>query len=208
VIKAGSAASILSDDTVLVELEDTISSVNGDSHRVSLQLRLDRVDAIFDLAPLSDFTDSFVGIMGAFSFFTGSTRSVRIISVSHDTLLFLEPPGVAHPATATAPKAVGLTKQILVTLIVGQCAIDEMLLRKTHWSCVILTGNVAFESRIGSESPARTAATLLLDRIHISVFDVVNGNCIGDEATTAAATTVAAADSTTANAITVSTATI
>lgn len=128
VVKSSSAASILSDDTVLVELEDTITSVDGNSHRVSFQLGLDIINAVSDLAPLRDLPDCFGSLMCALSFSATCSRSVRIIRVEHDTLLLLEPPGVAHPTTIAAPKTIGLTEERLIVAIICKGAIDELLL--------------------------------------------------------------------------------
>lgn len=154
VVKTGSATSILADDTVLVELEDTITSVDGDRHGVSLQLGLNIIDAVSDLAPLGDLAFGFGCVVSALSFSSSSSRGVRIVSVHHDTLLLLEPPGVAHPATIATPEAISLAEERLIVVIVGQGAINELLLGHAHWCSVVLFGDVAFEGRVGSESPA------------------------------------------------------
>ena len=71
VVNTSSTASILSDDTVLVEPEDIITSIDANIQRVSLQLGLDIINAVSDSAPSRDLSDSFLSIMSAPSFSAG-----------------------------------------------------------------------------------------------------------------------------------------
>jgi len=130
--------------------------------------------------------------MSALSLFAGSARSVRVISISHDTLLFLEPPGVAHPATIAAPEAVSLTEEVLVEIIVSQGTVNKVLFGKALRCFAFFLGNVAFECRVGSESPAGTTATLLLDWVHVTILDEINMSGISYEGTTATTAATAA----------------
>jgi hypothetical protein len=188
VIQACSTASIGGDDTLFVELEDTFTGINGNSQRVSLELLLDIVDTVSDLAIPGYLADSFRGFVSALSFSTGSTRSVWVISISHDTLLFLELPGVAHPAATAAPEPVIFTvEHLLIEAVVSQSTVNKLLLRKALRCVASILGNVTFKCRVGGESPAGTTATLLLDWIHVTILDVINSCGIGYE-TTATAT--------------------
>lgn len=187
VIQCLTAVVASGDDTIFVELESSSTRIDSDGQGVCLQLLLRILDAVSDLAPASDFADGLGVIVRALSLPTICARSVGVRSVSHDTLLLLESPGVVHPAATAAPEAVGLAELLFVELVVGQCAVDELLLREAHGGRIVLSGHVAFEGRVRREGPAGPAATLLLHGVHVAVFDVVDGGCVGDEATTSAA---------------------
>jgi len=184
VIQALTAVAVSGDDTISVELKSAATRIDSDGQGVCLQLLLHIIDAVFDLAPASDFADGLGVIVRTLSLLTSAARSVGVRSVSHDTLLLLESPGVVHPAAIAAPEAVGLAELIAVEFVVGQCAVDELLLREAHGGRIVLSGHVAFEGRVRREGPAGPAVTLLLHGVHVAVFDVVDDVCVGDEATT------------------------
>lgn len=121
-------------------------------------------------------------------FATGIARCVAIICLSHDTLLFLESPSSVHPAATAAPEAVVFAEKILVASVVPQGAINKLLLRETHGRGIVLLGDCTFKCRVGSKGPARATIALLLDGTHESIFDVIDGGSVGNEAT---ATTLA-----------------
>jgi hypothetical protein len=70
--------------------------------------------------------------MSTSCFLTGSSRSVFIISVKHDTLLFLEGPCGVHPATFAAPKPIVFIEETVVMGIVSEGTINQLLLREAH----------------------------------------------------------------------------
>lgn len=141
VIQASAAAIIDANDTRLVELEDAATGINCDSERVSPQLCLDIVDAGSNLSDVSDIADCLVSVMSTSRFRTGAARSVTIVGIKHDTLLFLEGPSSVHPAATAAPEAVVFAEHLLVALVVPQGAINKLLLREAHRRGVVLLSN-------------------------------------------------------------------
>jgi hypothetical protein len=121
-----------------------------------------------------DFTNSLVVVMSACCLSAGVAGSVRVISIHHDSLLFLEVPSDAHPAATAAPKTVVLTEHIDVSLVLSKCAIDELLLGEAAREGASLLGNGTFESCVSCESPAGTAATLVFDGVHESIGVMIN----------------------------------
>jgi len=78
-------------------------------------------------------------------------------------LVSLEVPSPAHPAAIATVCLVVLAELSLVVWVEGVGTINELLLGVSDWSCVVLLSNSALESSVGSEGPAGTAATLILD---------------------------------------------
>jgi len=81
VVDAGTTVVRSGDDTALVVLEGSTASVNSDSQRVSLELFLDTLNAstLSDLAPVGNFTNDLVGIVGALGLGASVARRVRVV---------------------------------------------------------------------------------------------------------------------------------
>lgn len=182
-IQTSSAAIIGANNTRLIELEDTATSINSDSKGMSPQLCLDIVNVCCDLSDIGDISDSLGVIMSTGCFTTIIARGVWVFCISHDTLLFLESPSSVHPATTAAPEAVVFAEKILVALVVPQGAINKLLLREAHGRGVVLLGDCTFKCGVGCEGPAGATIALILDGTHEAIFDVVDGGSVGNQAT-------------------------
>jgi hypothetical protein len=108
---------------------------------MSLQFFLDVVNACSDLSDVCDISDSLVCVMSTRGFPTGAARSVLVIRIKHDTLLFLESPSSVHPAATAAPKAVVFAEKLLVACVVRQGAIDKLLFREANGRGAVLLSN-------------------------------------------------------------------
>ena len=195
VVDVGTAASVGSDNTLLVELEGATTSIDSDGHRVSLQLLLHALDAVrlADPTVTLDLANNLVRLMSALRLLARVARGVGIVAVEHDTMVLLESPGSGHPAAAAAPEAIFAieigAKHLLVARAASERAINEVLLREAHWGSARRLGNVAFEGRVRGEGPAGAAATLVLDLVHISVSEVIDSDGVDDTNTIADAAT-------------------
>ena len=145
VIQASATAIVDANNTRLIELEDTATGINCDSKGMSPQLCLDIVDAGSNLSDVGDISDCLAGVMSTSCFPTSAARSVAIVRIKHDTLLFLESPSSVHPAATAAPEAVVFAEHLLVALVVPQGAINKLLLREAHRRGVVLLSNCTFK---------------------------------------------------------------
>jgi len=103
---------------------------------------------------------------------------ITVVFFFHCTVVFQELEMISHPAAAAAPAPVVLVVVgvlevlfvILTTSIIGQCAVNTLLLGDAPGFLSGLDGQGALKSRGDSKSPAGTAAAL--------VFDFVHFNCV------------------------------
>jgi len=91
---------------------------------------------------------------------------VRVVIVAHGALFIHEFPRGSHPAAATAISSISFTELVPVILSVC-CAINTLLFREAYSGCFIVYADGSFKSWCCCESPARAAATLILDRGHV-----------------------------------------
>lgn len=115
-----------------------------------------------------------VFLMCALRLSIGVTRGVRVIFVKHDTIIDLEVPSRAHPATFAAPVLVVLSKINIVLIIGCQGAINELLLREANRRFISLLGNCALEGGVCTESPTRAAISLILDWMHKAILKMIH----------------------------------
>ena len=103
----------------------------------------------------------------------GCRPCVRVISISHCTLISRKTPGVGHPTTIAATAAVRGAEFSNVVRSVG-CAVNRLLLGETHrrderaCSGGILDCHHSFQSAKRSKSPARAASALVLNGMHMA----------------------------------------
>jgi len=185
VVKTSGAAIVGTNDTLGVELEVRAAGINSNSERLFLQLLFDLVKATasVDPVPAGDLTNSLAAVVSALALSARSARSVRIVTIEHDTVLALEVPGSGHPAATAAPEAEVLTEEVHVVTVVAERAVNEVLLRHADWVSACLGGNGTLKGRVGSESPAGAAATLVLDIDHMTIFNVIDSGSINNAET-------------------------
>jgi len=177
VVETSALRSVEGNDALFVEREGILASVDGDGERVRLQLLLDLIDAIFELAPPRDVADRLAAVVFARLILCG----VGVVAVKHDALILLELPSVRHPAAIAAIIFVRLAKHFSRAGIVPG-AIDEMLLgqalRRVHCS----EGDLTLERRVGVEGPAGTARALILHWGHSAIGCVIDSRGLCDQA--------------------------
>jgi len=176
VIKASRAAVIDTNNAGLVVLEVATAGIDSDGQRLLLQLVLHPLDALagVDPTPAGDLTNNLVSVVRAGTLCARSSRSVGVVRVEHGTMLGLEVPGGGHPAAAAAPEAEVLPKELHVARIIPERAINKVLLGEADGRRSVLGCDAALESRVGSEGPARAAATLILDTEHGAVVSPID----------------------------------
>lgn len=131
-------------------------------------------DTVSNLTIVFGIQLDLVFFMCAFRLGIGVARGIRVILVKHDTIVDLEVPSRAHPATFAAPVLVVLSKINIVLIIGCQGAINELLLREANRRFVSLLGNCALEGGVCTESPTRAAISLILDCMHEAILKVIH----------------------------------
>lgn len=89
-----------------------------------MKFSLNVINVCSDLSDVCDISDSLICVVSTPCFLAGSSRSVFIVTIQHDTLLFLEGPGGVHPATSAAPKPVVFIKETAVMGIVSEGTVN------------------------------------------------------------------------------------
>jgi len=166
-IQSSGRASSFEVDSVVVELETEVRSINGHGNGTNCGNGLGQsfFISLVDIHVTSDSSTDILGVESAFSV-TGFVR-IRRLSVN-STIILNVVEGVVHE---TAPAAV-------VAVFAG--AIDQLLLRKAHQGSSLFRV-LTFERASGGESPARSALLLVFDGRHQVFVSPINRCRHGDE---------------------------
>jgi len=121
--------------------------------------------------------DDFGFIVQAWAFFIGVAREVGVVLILHDTIIDNELPGRWQETALTAIHTIVLTEASLIGRVGGQGTVDKTLLRETHWRCLSLLGNCAFEGGDSGKGPTRTASALIFNRENPAISVVIDSGC-------------------------------
>ena len=109
VVEGCAAAISLLDHTALVVHKGAIG-IQSHRNGLLLQSRLHFIDAV-QLWEIANFADGLVTVMHTGGLSAGASRSVRVVSIEHDTLFLPELPSPVHPATIAAIAVVVFAKE-------------------------------------------------------------------------------------------------
>ena len=147
-----SSSTSLVDDTTSVGSEPVVFSLDSDGNWVLIKGNGKVVWVSWDISVSTNL--NLAGVVWNSSASVSVSTIVWVRRGSDDTLVIVhEPlPGWSHKTTSATEAA-----------LFGSNTVNSLLLRKRNWGSIFLDGYFRFKRRHGSESPAGTASTLVLN---------------------------------------------